>query len=48
MPDADSYPFQRYLYYVYRKPFDRAVNAFLGFALSADGQSRIDAGIKEP
>jgi phosphate transport system substrate-binding protein len=48
MPDADSYPFQRYLYYVYRKPFDPAVNAFLGFALSADGQSRIDAGIKEP
>jgi len=48
MPDADSYPFQRSLYYVYRKPIDPAVNAFLGFALSADGQSRIHAGIKGP
>jgi phosphate transport system substrate-binding protein len=46
MPDADSYPFQRSLFYVYRKPIDPAVNAFLGFALSADGQSRINAGIK--
>jgi phosphate transport system substrate-binding protein len=48
MPDADSYPFQRSLFYVYRKPIDPAVNAFLGFALSADGQSRINAGIKGP
>jgi phosphate transport system substrate-binding protein len=48
MPDADSYPFQRSLFYVYRKPIDPAVNAFLGFALSADGQSRIHAGTKEP
>ena len=48
MPDADSYPFQRSLFYVYRNPIDPAVKAFLGFALSADGQSRIDAGIKGP
>jgi len=48
MPDADSYPFQRSLFYVYRKPIDPAVNAFLGFALSADGQSRINSGIKGP
>jgi phosphate transport system substrate-binding protein len=48
MPDADSYPFQRSLFYVYRKPIDPAVNAFLGFALSADGQSRIHAGTKGP
>jgi phosphate transport system substrate-binding protein len=48
MPDADSYPFQRSLFYVYRKPIDPAVNAFLGFVLSADGQSRINAGIKGP
>ena len=48
MPDADSYPFQRSLFYVYRKPIDPAVNAFLGFVLSADGPSRINAGIKGP
>jgi phosphate transport system substrate-binding protein len=46
MPDADSYPFQRPLFYVYRKPIDPAVKAFLGFALSADGQSRINAASK--
>jgi len=46
LPDAYSYPFQRPLFYVYRKPIDPAVKAFLGFALSADGQSRIHAGIK--
>jgi phosphate transport system substrate-binding protein len=46
MPDADSYPFQRPLFYVYRKPIDPAVKAFLGFALSADGQSRINVGTK--
>ena len=48
MPDADSYPFQRPLFYVYRKPIDPAVKAFLGFALSADGQSRINASPKAP
>ena len=48
MPDAYSYPFQRPLFYVYRKPIDPAVKAFLGFALSADGQSRIHASIKGP
>ena len=46
LPDADSYPFQRPLFYVYRKPIDPAVKAFLGFALSADGQSRINAASK--
>ena len=48
LPDADSYPFQRPLFYVYRKPIDPAVKAFLGFALSADGQSRISASSKAP
>jgi len=48
MPDAETYPFQRSLFYVYRNPIDPAVKAFLGFALSADGQSRILAGIKGP
>ena len=48
MPDAVFYPFQRSLFYVYRNPIDPAVKAFLGFALSADGQSRILAGIKGP
>ena len=48
MPDAESYPFQRPLFYVFRKPINPAVKAFLGFALSADGQSRIKAGTKGP
>lgn len=48
MPDADSYPFQRPLFYVYRKPIDPAVKAFLGFALSADGRSSINVGTKGP
>jgi len=47
-PDADSYPFQRPLFYVYRKPIDPAVKAFLGFALSPDGQTRINAATKGP
>ena len=47
-PDADSYPFQRPLFYVYRKPVDPAVKAFLGFVLSPDGQSRIHAATKGP
>jgi phosphate transport system substrate-binding protein len=48
LPDAESYPFQRPLFYVFRKPINPAVKAFLGFALSADGQSRIKAGTKGP
>ena len=48
LPNAYSYPFQRPLFYVYRKPIDPAVKALLGFALSADGQSRIHASIKGP
>jgi len=47
-PDAESYPFQRPLFYVYRKPIDPAVKAFLGFALSPDGQTRIQAATKGP
>jgi len=47
-PDAESYPLQRPLFYVFRKPVDPAVKAFLGFALSADGQSRIHASSKAP
>jgi phosphate transport system substrate-binding protein len=47
-PDADAYPFQRPLFYVFRKPVDPAVKGFLGFALSPEGQTRINAATKGP
>jgi phosphate transport system substrate-binding protein len=47
-PEADSYPFQRPLFYVYRQPPDTAVKAFLGLALSEDGKKRIAAAVKGP
>jgi len=47
-PDAEGYPFQRPLFYVYRKPVDPAVKAFLGFALSPDGQALLTAATKGP
>lgn len=47
-PEAEAYPFQRPLFYVYRQPVDPAVKAFLGLALSEEGKSRIAASIKGP
>ncbi|HSM82976.1 MAG TPA: phosphate ABC transporter substrate-binding protein [Nodosilinea sp.] len=40
-PEASNYPFQRQLYYVYTDANDPAVQAFLGFALSQQGQQAI-------
>ncbi|MBD2678804.1 MULTISPECIES: phosphate ABC transporter substrate-binding protein [Nostoc] len=37
-PDASGYPFQRQLYYVYKNPPNLGVQAFLGYATSAQGQ----------
>ncbi|UZQ53580.1 extracellular solute-binding protein [Trichothermofontia sichuanensis B231] len=37
-PDSPSYPYQRTLYYVYKNPASPAVQAFLGYALSPQGQ----------
>jgi phosphate transport system substrate-binding protein len=50
-PEAANYPLQRPLFYAYRKPADPAVRAFLGYALSPTGRSRIDlavGGHKDP
>ena len=47
-PEADAYPFQRPLFYAYRQPPDPAVKAFLGLALSEQGQTQIAASIKGP
>ena len=38
-PEAEAYPLQRQLFYVYRKPADPAVRAFLGFAFSPSGRA---------
>ena len=40
-PEAPNYPFRRDLYYVYQNANDPAVKAFLGYALSPQGQSAI-------
>jgi phosphate transport system substrate-binding protein len=42
-PESPSYPFQRELYYVYRDANSPAVQAFLGYALSPQGQAAIAA-----
>ena len=42
-PEAPNYPFQRQLYYVYRDASDPKVQAFLGYALSPQGQQAIAA-----
>ena len=47
-PEAESYPFQRPLFYAYRQPPDPAVKAFLGLALSEDGKARIATAVKGP
>ena len=40
-PEAPTYPFKRSLYYVYRDADNPAVQAFLGYALSPQGQQVI-------
>jgi phosphate transport system substrate-binding protein len=42
-PEAPNYPFQRSLYYIYRDANSPAVQAFLGFALSSQGQQTVSA-----
>ncbi|MDZ8235907.1 MAG: phosphate ABC transporter substrate-binding protein [Nostoc sp. ChiQUE01a] len=37
-PDANGYPYQRQLFYVYKNPPNLGVQAFLGYATSAQGQ----------
>jgi phosphate transport system substrate-binding protein len=40
-PEADNYPYQRTLYYVYQDPPTAEVKAFLGYALSPEGKRAI-------
>lgn len=40
-PAAASYPFSRQLYYVYREPLSPMAEAFLGYALSPQGQQQM-------
>ncbi|MEA5452113.1 phosphate ABC transporter substrate-binding protein [Leptolyngbya sp. CCNP1308] len=42
-PEAPGYPFQRSLYYVYRDANSPAVQAFLGYVLSPQGQQAVAA-----
>jgi phosphate transport system substrate-binding protein len=42
-PEAPNYPFQRQLYYVYRDADAPEVQAFLGYALSPQGQQALAA-----
>lgn len=43
-PDSPSYPYQRTLYYVYKNPASPAVQAFLGYTLSPQGQQMMIMG----
>lgn len=43
-PDVGSYPYQRQLYYVYKNPASPAVQAFLGYATSPQGQQALVIG----
>lgn len=43
-PDSSSYPYQRTLYYVYKNPVSPAVQAFLGYATSPQGQQALTIG----
>ena len=40
-PEANNYPYQRILYYAYQEPANLEVQAFLGYALSSQGQKAI-------
>ncbi len=42
-PAAESYPFSRQLYYVYREPLSPVAAAFLGYVLSPEGQQQMFA-----
>jgi phosphate transport system substrate-binding protein len=44
-PEAEAYPFQRPLFYAYRNPPDPGVRAFLGYALSPNGQVAIESAV---
>lgn len=43
-PEAPNYPYQRSLLYVYKQPPNPAVQAFLGYATSPQGQKISGAG----
>ncbi len=43
-PTASNYPYKRFLYYVYKNPPNPAVQAFLGYANSSQGQQLLAAG----
>ncbi|WP_449420911.1 substrate-binding domain-containing protein [Phormidium nigroviride] len=43
-PGTANYPFQRQLFYVYKNPPNPAVQAFLGYATSAEGRQAMLAG----
>lgn len=43
-PGNPNYPFQRQLFYVYKNPPNLAVQAFLGYATSAEGRQAMLAG----
>jgi len=43
-PDSPAYAYQRTLYYVYKNPASPAVQAFLGFTLSPQGQQVMITG----
>jgi phosphate transport system substrate-binding protein len=47
-PGAPNYPFQRQLFYVYKNPASPAVQAFLGYATSPQGQQVLAQGVMEP
>ena len=40
-PEANNYPYQRILYYVYKQPTSLEAKAFLGYTLSSQGQKAI-------
>ncbi|MBW4494131.1 MAG: phosphate ABC transporter substrate-binding protein [Oscillatoria princeps RMCB-10] len=43
-PDSPTYPFRRALYYVYKNPASPAVQAFLGYTASPQGQQAMLSG----
>jgi phosphate transport system substrate-binding protein len=43
-PSSSSYPYQRTLFYIYKNPANPAVQAFLGYATSPQGQQTLTVG----
>lgn len=43
LPEAENYPYKRVLYYAYKNPPNPAVQAFLGYATSPQGQQAMFA-----